>query len=743
MDGKTGGYVAEPAFAGAELQHENRPDRAVRPEGYEALVGTTSEGLHRLAVMVEGAHCAACISKIESRLAKEQDIRTARLNFTTHRLSMEWQGAPGRANDFAAAVESLGYKVHPFEHQKTESEEDKFLLLCLGVAGFAMGNIMLLSVGLWTSSQAAMGVETRDFLHWMSAIIALPAIIFSGRPFFRSAFRALSSGTTNMDVPISVALVLTSLMSLFETVRHGEHAYFDSVVMLMFFLLVGRYLDSRARRQARGAAGELLGAVTGFADVVEEDGTHRRLPVSALQPGMILRVAAGEKIPADGVIADGETAIDMALVTGETLPAEARAGSPVYTGTINLSAPVTMRVIKTADDTLLSEIIRLMEKAEQVQAKYVLIADRIARAYTPVVHILAAAAFTGWFVAGLAWQDALLIAATVLIITCPCALALAVPVVQVLATGKLFRSGILVKSGDALERLAAIDILLLDKTGTLTLGHPELEAEHDPGILQLGASLASYSAHPLSRALVRGYGGPLLSFADVREFPGLGLEARYNGKAIRLGRRDWCGLQEHQGGRMEICLFVEDLPPQVFYFSDRLRGDACETIRELKARGLDIILISGDRDQPVAEMARSAGIEKFYASMTPVEKFTLLEKLKKSGKKILMAGDGLNDAPSLAGADVSISPATASGLAQNTADIVFMGEGLKPLLISYDTAVLSQKLVKQNFALAVLYNIFAIPMAMAGFVTPLVAALAMSGSSLVVIANSFRLRGVA
>lgn len=726
--------MAEPA-----LRYKDRSDRAI--EGFEALVKISPEGLSHLAVMVDGAHCAACIGKIESRLAKEQDVRTARLNFSTRRLNIEWEGMPGRANDFAAAIESLGYKVHPFDqHTLENSDEDKFLLLCLGVAGFALGNIMLLSVGLWTSNQQTMGIETRDFLHWMSAIIALPTILFSGRPFFRSAFHALSSRTTNMDVPISVALVLTSGMSLFETFQHGEHAYFDSVVMLMFFLLVGRYLDFRARRHARRAAGELLGAITGFAYVQEADGNLRRLPVSALSPGMILRVPAGEKIPADGILIDGQSSIDMALVTGETLPADIHAGSRLYAGTINLSAPLTMRVMKAADDTLLSDIIRLMEKAQQAQAQYVRIADRVARAYTPLVHILAVAAFIGWLAAGLAWQKSLLIAATVLIITCPCALALAVPVVQVLATGKLFRSGILVKSGDALERLAEIDTILLDKTGTLTLGYPELQHAPDPQLLPLAASVASYSSHPLSRALSRAYKGPLVQLSEVKEYPGQGIEAKYDGKTLRLGRREWCNVREVHSRGMEMWLAFEGSAPVQFLFSDEIRGDAHETLKALKMRGLNMILISGDREESVSAMAQAAGIEEFHSSMTPVQKAALLEDLKKQGQKILMVGDGLNDAPALAGADVSISPSTASDLAQNAADIIFMGEGLKPLLISFETALFSQTLVKQNFSLAVVYNIFAIPLAMAGFVTPLIAALAMSGSSLVVVANSFRLR---
>ena len=406
-----------------------------------------------------------------------------------------------------------------------------------------------------------------------------------------------------------------------------------------------------------------------------------------------------------------------------------------------MSAPITAQIMKAVDDTLLSDIIRLMEKAQQSQARYVRVADRMARMYTPVVHVLAAAAFFGWMATGLEWQSALLIAATVLIITCPCALALAVPVVQVLATGKLMKSGILVKSGDAMERLACIDTVLLDKTGTLTLGQPVLQENFaEEETLRLAASLASYSTHPLSRALKKSCSETLLPFTHVKECPGQGLEATHKGRVIRLGRRDWCGdLSAPSSDHMELWFFMEGASPCVFYFSDKLRADSKATIEGLKDCGLEIILISGDRENSVRDMAQRAGIDKFYAHMTPAEKYKILEGLKSAGKKVLMVGDGLNDAPVLAGADVSMSPAAASDIAQNNADIVFMGEGLNPLRTSYEMAILSQKLVVQNFALAVLYNLFAIPLAMAGYVTPLVAALAMSGSSLVVIANSFRL----
>lgn len=457
-----------------------------------------------------------------------------------------------------------------------------------------------------------------------------------------------------------------------------------------------------------------------------------------------MRVAAGEKFPVDGFLLEGETDVDTSLVTGETLPRHAGKDTEVYAGTLNLSAPVVIRVAKAAEDSLLSDIVRLMEKAGQGQAEYVRLADKAAQLYTPVVHTLSAATFLGWWLGlGADWQDALMVAITVLIITCPCALGLAVPVVQVLATGRLMKEGVLVKAGDALERLAKIDTVLLDKTGTLTLGRPALQNKEEvpPQALRLAAALAVQSSHPLSLAVASAYEGDVPDIKEVREYPGKGLEGRLGDKTIRLGSRKWCGDRAAPSSEeLELWLACEGEAPVRLSFADVLRVDAKEVIATFKAQGVSPFLLSGDREAVAARVAREVGIEKYWGEKIPSEKYEILESLKKDGHSILMVGDGLNDAPVLASANVSMSPSTAIDMAQNAADIIFMGERLSPLVQSHKTAVQTQKLVKQNFALAVLYNIIAVPLAMAGLVTPFIAALAMSGSSLIVIANSFRLR---
>ncbi len=713
--------------------------------GYEGLVDRAIDGNKQLSILVSGVHCAGCIQKIESSLAKEQDIKSVRLNFSTKRLAIIWQGEDEYANDLVKKVESLGYGVKPYTPDIAKEEtklQEHFLLLCLGVAGFAMGNIMLLSVGLWSSSSETMGVATRDLMHWVSAIIAIPTIIFSGRPFFRSAFKALIAGHTNMDVPISIALILASGMSLYETMNQGEHVYFDSAVMLMFFLLIGRYLDMRAKGVARSSASELLSTLSGFANVIEGGNKIKRIAIRDVREGMIIRVSSGDSFPVDGIIKKGRSSVDTSLVTGETLPTDIQAGDEVYAGTINISAPVTIEAIRVADDSLLADIVRLMEKAGQSQARYVRMADKAAKAYTPVVHSMAVIAFLGWWlVGGIAPQDALLIAVTVLIITCPCALGLAVPIVQVIASGKLMKKSVLLKSGDALERLAVIDTILMDKTGTLTVGKPVLQGEYDQEIMQIAVSLAAHSSHPLSKALNNAYKGNYLDIEDVQEVAGKGMKGKYNGKLVKLGSHSWCANNnDPSSSDIELWLSIEGRSSIKFIFKDSLRTDTVETLSKLKKQGLDIIILSGDRKEVVENIAKECDISKFYSEVTPPEKFKIMEELSCKGHKVMMVGDGLNDAPTLAGADVSMAPGTAIDMAQNAADIIFMGEKFAPVYETYNIAKFSQKLVKENFGLAVIYNIVAIPLALAGLVTPLIAAIAMSGSSIIVIGNSFRLR---
>ncbi len=697
------------------------------------------DGVRMLALNVSGMHCARCIWAIESALQKEAGVTEARVNLSTGRLQLQWSGAAGQADDFVAIVEGLGYGVRPCDAPEAETgNEAQRLLRYVAVSGFAMGNIMLLSVALWSSSQQVMGVATRDLMHWISALIALPTMIYAGQPFFQSAWAVLRHGRTNMDVPISLALLLASLMSLFETIRGGEHAYFDSAVMLLFFLLIGRWLDARARGKVQENAENLLVMLRGVATVIE-DGVKRSVAISDLREGMMVRIAAGEKIPTDVEVVEGESELDTSLVTGETQPRKVAAGAVAYGGTMNLSAPLLCRVKKASEDSLLADIVRLMEQAEQGRALYVRLADRAAQLYTPVVHLLALGAFLGWFfIGGMDWQDALLIAVTTLIITCPCALGLAVPVVQVLATGWLMKRGMLVKSGDALERLSKVDVVLFDKTGTLTMGKATLQGEYDEEDLQLAASLAAHSRHPYSQAIAAAFDGTFLSLKNVQEVAGLGVSGTYQGKNVTLGKPDEGMDIAVEAGATAVVLAVDGQRKQVFVLKDGLRPDAQKVVAALAAK-CEVKMLSGDREAAVRHVAEELNIEMWQSGLKPNEKTEKITALQAQGRHVLMVGDGLNDAPALAAASVSMSPASGVDITQNSADIVFQSESLFPVVQAWRMGKFSTKLVKQNFALAVLYNVIAIPVALAGWVTPLVAAVAMSSSSLIVIANSFRI----
>ena len=704
------------------------------------------DGLTRLHLLVDGIHCGGCIRKIETALQRQPGVREARVNMSTGRLLVAWAGSAGRATDLAGTVEALGFRVTPFDPVQKRAGEDrseKELLIALAVAGFAAGNVMLLSVAIWAGHFQDMGPATRDLLHWFSALVALPAILYAGRPFYRSALAALRGGGLNMDVPISLAVLLAAAMSLFETITGGAHAYFDSAVTLLFFLLIGRYLDRRARGRARSAAERLLAMRGGAVTLLLPDGGRKSVPVEAVECGQRVLVAAGERIAVDAKVLDGRSEIDSSLITGESLPRPVQLGETVFAGTLNLAAPLTLEVTAVGEGTILAEIVRLMELAEQRRARYVVLADRVARLYAPVVHLLALVAFIGWLViGGLAWQPALMIAIAVLIVTCPCALGLAVPAVQVIASGRLLRRGILLKSASALERMARADTIVFDKTGTLTLGRPSLIPEGQPDeALRLAAGLAAASRHPLAQAVARA-APKAEARTGVQEIPGCGLLLETPEGDIRLGSQRWCGVETEESDTTsgpELWLSRPGKEPLRFGFTDPPRADAAEVIRQLKAQGYRVELLSGDREETVAAVAGALGIETLRAASTPAEKCRRLEELEAEGRRTLMVGDGLNDAPALAAALVSVSPSSAVDISQTTADAVFQGEALAPVLELLRVARRAETLVKQNFGLAFAYNAIAVPLAILGLVTPLIAAICMSASSLLVTGNALRL----
>ena len=688
---------------------------------------------------VPGMHCAGCIAKIERGLAATPGIDSARVNFTAKRVSISHdQGLT--VPDLVAAIGRLGFEAQPVLDPTTlvSGEESKGLLKALAVAGFAAMNIMLLSVSVWSGAEGG----TRDLFHWLSAMIALPTIAYSGRPFFRSAWMALRHGRTNMDVPISIGVILTGALSLFETIVHGPHAYFDGAVMLLFFLLGGRTLDSMMRDRAREGVASLLKHTAPGALVLGKDGRTSWVDAKDLARGMTMILATGERLAADGVILKGESRFDLSLMTGESAPVTLGVDEMVHAGTLNVDAPVEVRITAVGADTAIADIARMMEEAGQSKSRYVRIADRAARLYAPAVHTLALLSFAGWMMAGAGWHASLLIAVAVLIITCPCALGLAVPAAQIVAAGALMKKGVLVKDGSALERLAEVDVALFDKTGTLTLGRPDptnidaLGAD-DAGI---ALALARASRHPLSQSLRRALEERHVTAADLsvlRELAGFGVEGIWQGHSVSLGRPT--------NGEATAAMAVELTgagAPVLLTFEDKLRPDAAMVIARLQAAGIPSAIISGDRAAAVAPVARVLGLTA-QTGMHPEDKLEAIARHTAAGAKVLMVGDGLNDGPALAAGHASLAPASASDAGQNAADAVFLGDSLMPVITCIRVARATQAIVRQNFILAIGYNAIAVPLAIAGLVTPLIAAVAMSGSSLIVVANALRLKGSA
>ncbi len=703
-----------------------------------------SDGIRQTDLSIPSIHCGGCIQKIEAALGALSGVEQARVNLSTKRVAIRWQ-ADKSTPPFIETLERIGYHAHLNDLDADAKDETlRELIRALAVSGFAASNIMGLSIAIWVGAEPT----TRVMFHWLSALIACPALIYSGHVFFQSAWRSLRHGQTNMDVPISIGVLLAFGMSLYETINHGVHAYFDASISLLFFLLIGRTLDHMMRERARNAVNGLARVASRGALVVHDDGKHIYLPVGEIQPGMTLILPAGERVPVDARVIQGTSEIDCAIVTGESLPQPAVSGSMLLAGTLNLTGPLTIVATAAAKDSFLAEMVRMMEAAEAGRSVYRRIADRAARLYAPVVHLTALLTFIGWMIATGDAHRSITIAIAVLIITCPCALGLAVPMVQVVAARRLFEIGIMIKDGGALERIAEVDTVVFDKTGTLTLDRMKLANGNsvDPATLAIAASIASYSRHPYSRAIAvagRDSGVAPMALTEISEIPGTGLEARIAGTLYRLGRSDWAltdasencansssGVVLSENGRLRCA----------FHFDSDLRPDARQSINEILSQGHRVEIMSGDRDEPVRRLAATLDVP-YLAGVSPSAKTQHVAELTALGRRVLMVGDGLNDTPALAAAHASIAPASAADVSRNTADLVFLRDSLTAVPLAIAVARNAGHLVRQNLALAIGYNVIAVPIAILGHVTPLIAAVAMSASSLIVIANALRLTG--
>ncbi len=692
-------------------------------------------------ISVPGMKCAGCIGKIESGLSKLPGVVSARVNLSTKRVSVVWDKAQN-APPLIEAINGLGFDAHISEPQTgTEDKELRRLIRALAVAGFGAGNIMMLSVGVW----AGAGEGARSLFHWLSAAIALPVLAYSGRIFFSSAWKALKAHSTNMDVPISVGVLLTFALSLYDTVTGRPHAYFDAATSLLFFLLIGRTLDHVMRARAQSAISALQRLVPAGATLIHDDGSTEYAGIDKIEPGMRLRIAAGMRFPVDAIVIDGSTDIDIAVINGESTPKFITPGDAVVAGSLNISGPVTARATARERDSFLADMVRMMESAEGARHKYRRIADRVSDFYTPVVHLGALLAFISWLAISGDLHRAVAVAVSVLIITCPCALGLAVPMVQVMAARKLFRAGIMIKDGAALERLADIDTVVFDKTGTLTTGSPRLANVGDAGFLAIAGAIAGYSMHPYSRALSKASAvlAPVqLESSQITEYPGNGLEAEIDGMKFRLGRPEWAvSMPASQDFGESSCVVLSRNGEllEIYSFEDDARPSARTAIRSLIKDHFNVLILSGDRERAVSSFALRVGAAAWEANLRPADKVARIADLTSSGRKPLMVGDGINDAPALAAACASMAPGSATDIGRNSANLVFLNDDLNSVPLAIETARRAKTLMRQNIAIAILYNAIAVPVALLGLVTPLIAAIAMSASSIIVVLNSIRL----
>ena len=727
--------------AGQAYSPANRPEALSRVE-LEAVSRELDHGYKQLTLTAPDIHCAGCIKSIEDALSRLDGVRLVRVNLSSRQVDTEWRDLdPLQIVD---TLHDIGFSAH-ISAAEAEGEADKHLrelVRCLAVAGFSAANIMLLSVSVWSGADA----ETRNLFHLISGIIAFPAVAYSGRPFFHSAWRALKGGRMNMDLPISLAVTLALAMSFFETLSSGEHAYFDASVSLLFFLLIGRVLDHMMRRKASRSV-ELLAKLTP-SNVLRlmDDGEQSVEPLDAVQVGWHLLVKPGQHIPVDGLILSGESELDTSLVNGESAPCRVQSGTEVHAGTLNLTSPLEIQATKPSTESFLQRTKDLMAVAEDARPAFRRLSDRVASLYAPVVHLLALGTFLFWFWQSGDWQSSGYTAISVLIVTCPCALGLAIPIVQVVATSRLFQSGIMLKSGEALERLSKITAVLFDKTGTLTLARPAVVNMDrvSSANLALAAGLASHSTHPASKAIVEAARSQViapLKLEQIEEIPGRGLIGQLEGHEIKLGRPDWIAPGRVSGADTEtlVALAVDGELVQTFALQDALRPAANEAIGEIDALGLTSEIVSGDRPQVVDALAKDIGITRAQGGLLPEDKLTRLTQMQEAGTFTLMVGDGLNDGPALAQADVSMAPSSASDLGRAQADIVFLHPEMTAVPLTIKLARDAMRLIRQNLAIAIIYNCIAVPLAVSGFVTPLIAAVAMSLSSLVVVANALRL----
>ena len=711
--------------------------------------------IKQASLILEGIVCAACVWLNERHVNALPGVKEFRVNYTSHRATLKWDDNQIQLSDILKAIAAIGYIAHPFDSGRQEQihkKERAHALKRLAVAGLGAMQVMMLAVALYAGEYHGMEANMERFFRWISLLIATPVVVYSARPFFISALRDLKRMQLGMDVPVALAIGGAFTASLWATMHNTGEVYFDSVTMFTFFLLAGRFLEMGARQRAGQAAEELVKLLPPMATRIIK-GEEETVAVTELQPGDEVRIRPGESIPADGVIIDGRSSVDESLLTGESLPLGRGVGDTVTGGTVNVGSPLRIRVEKIGDDTVLAAIQRLLDRAQSEKPAIATMADKVAGWFVAALLLIALAVGYAW------WQvkpdDALWVVISVLVVTCPCALSLATPAAMTAATGSLTRLGVLTTRGHALETLARATHIILDKTGTVTTGQLGLErvvitGDQDQQVCQeIASALEQDSEHPIGRMLATL--PTALKAEGVLATAGMGIEGSINGQRYRLGQEQFIRLRDdgHHGypeietgpaaSGSQIWLASEQQVLCVFEFSDTLRNEAKEAITQLQALGLQVELLSGDGDAAVASVAQVLDIEIWSARQTPEGKLKHINELQQQGAVVAMVGDGVNDAPVLAGAQVSLAMGGGTQLAQATSDMVLLSQHLLHLPEAVKRSRQTLTIIRQNLAWAVGYNLIALPLAALGFVAPWMAAIGMSASSLIVVINALRL----
>jgi Cu2+-exporting ATPase len=720
-----------------------------RPEVQSAFVTSPAEHEREAALIIEGMTCPACIWLNETHLTRQPGVTAAHINYTTRRALVRWDTRKTSLSVLLAAIQSIGYRAYPYDARALEAaqkRESRALLTRLAIAGLGMMQVMMYAIPAYLAEAGTMAADAEALMRWASLVLTTPVALYSSSVFFSSAWRDLRARRAGMDVPVALAIAAAFGASVWATVSGGGEVYFDSLTMFVFLLLGARYLELRARQKAAAHLERLCRAAPSVANRLLNFPlclNTETVTAGSLVPGDYVLVRPGEVFPADGRIEQGETEADESLLTGESRPVEKHETQPVIAGAVNRLHPVVVAVEKVGAQTMLSSIVRLTERAAHTRPRLQEITDRVASRFTGVVLLIAIATGSFWLLRDSAL--ALPIVISVLVVTCPCALALATPMALAVATGDAARRGLLVTRGHALETLARADCFVLDKTGTLTMGRPVLHgvrrlrpAAEDP--LALAVALERASEHPFARAVCQAAGGNLTA-SSVRNVPGRGVEGTVAGRRVRIGDPGFVAELSGRAaaGGQDVWLGDAQGPIAAFAFTDELRPDAPAFVREIRAQGARIVLLSGDSESRVREVAEKLAIDEWQAAVSPQDKLEVVERLQRQGATVAMVGDGVNDAPVLARAQVSIAMPSGAALAQGAADTVLLSGRLLDLAEGVHRARRMLRIVRENLGWALAYNLVAVPLAVAGYVTPWLAGIGMAGSSMLVVLNSLRL----